>query len=705
MGGAAFSSAMTGGITPSRREHWYLVAIFCATLAAQFYCTTLNWKAGFMPHHEFRQSQTALISYYIDKQDNFSLLYETPIVGKPWVSILMEVPIYEWSVVLLSRAAGVPHVVAARSISLACFYLALPALYLLLARFAVPAGRRLLILSLVVACPVYIFYSRAFLMDSMEVMFCAWFLLGFVRSMDGRRWTWLAVAIVAGIGAALVKNVTYAVWLAPAAAYGVWVLVKDFRARAGWPAIGRTVLWGAGTVTPSLIALWWWIKLTDPIKEAHASAWLFTSKNLSRGNWGLLDFGTWISPKVWGILVSQWKMAILPPWLIAMMVLGGLVFFPRQRRPVLILGAAFIFAQLLFPYAYAYQDYYYYSCALFLSAALGFVLIGLLDSRVPKWLGWPLLLLPLAAGFHTYWRSYHADQMITSKGGFNYTEAIRDLSPKNSVIVVAGGDWAAIVPLYAERKALMIRNGLEFDAKYLHRAFDDLAGENVSALVLIGPLRTNRALLNLAAEKFNLDSSAPTYSEGETDVYFARPYIASVQDGIAASVAYPMLTIGHMGPEQVPAQVPFNISTTLARNAFRNISPAPYRGLYEHGVAYLTVDGVSVLGAHPESNLWIQPPVGAKRIKWDYGIMAEAYERAGDKTDGVEFIIIGETPDGNRRQIYQRIVDPARNPADRGEQHVDLAYEPREGEHLIVSSRPNLSPAYDWAYWVRFEVK
>ncbi len=42
-----------------------------------------------MPGHEFRQTQTALISSYIVQQDNFSLLYETPIVGKPWVSVFV----------------------------------------------------------------------------------------------------------------------------------------------------------------------------------------------------------------------------------------------------------------------------------------------------------------------------------------------------------------------------------------------------------------------------------------------------------------------------------------------------------------------------------------------------------------------------------------------------------------------------------------
>ena len=81
-----------------------------------------------------------------------------------------------------------------------CFYLMLPALYLLLGRMAVPKTRRLLVLALVLTAPVYIYYSRAFLMDSMELMCCVWFLLGFVRTMDQRRWSWLALTIVAGPG-------------------------------------------------------------------------------------------------------------------------------------------------------------------------------------------------------------------------------------------------------------------------------------------------------------------------------------------------------------------------------------------------------------------------------------------------------------------------------------------------------------------------
>src|SRR6478609_9298172 len=288
----------------SPRESRILTGIFLAALAVHVWAVTHHWTYPYLAGHEFRQAQTAITTYYIDRDSNFSLLYETPILGKPWVSILMEVPFYEWTVVGVSRLAKVSHLTAARTVSTACFYLMLPAIYLLLGRLGLTRPRRLLALALVLTCPVYIYYTRAFLMDSMALMFCAWFLLGFVRTMDGRRWSWLAVTIVAGTMAALVKSAILAVWLWPAAAYGAWLLWRDVRAGTGWQAPVKTILWGAATVVVAMGALRAWVLYTDPLKAAHDSAWIFTSKNLAQGNWGLFAIQPLFSRDVWGFLLG-----------------------------------------------------------------------------------------------------------------------------------------------------------------------------------------------------------------------------------------------------------------------------------------------------------------------------------------------------------------------------------------------------------------
>ncbi len=688
----------------SQRENRLLIGIFFAALIFSLYGVTYHWTMGFMAGHEFRQAHTAIVAYHIDQQDNFSLLYETPIFGKPWVSLLLEVPIYEWGVVLLSRLTGLPHVIAARTITAACFYLTLPALWLLLGRLALPKPRRLLVLALVLSAPVYIYFSRAFLMDSMALMASAWWLVAFVLTMDERRWDWLLLAVVAGTVAALVKSAILAVWMVPGAAYGAWLLWRDLRAGAGWRVPLKTVAWGLATVVVALGTLRAWVAFTDPIKEAHASAWIFTSKNLSQGNWGLFDFNALFSAQVWRYLMACWEQAIMSRWLIAALLLAGLALTAVRWR---VFGAAALFfaAQILFPYAYAYQDYYFYACAVFLHVALGYALLGLWDSRLPRWATGLVMVVPLFVQAATYWGDYREQQSVVHHGGYPFTDVIRELTPKQSVIIVAGADWAAMTPLYAQRKALMIRNGLEHDHAYLERAFNDLAGEEVSALVVYGPLRANRDFINRVAAHFDLEPKLPTFSFSSADTYMARLYAKGAQIRLKNSRRYPDLTIPPEALEGIPSKGVVQISPDVARDVFITIKPGPFQMNFEFGLDWLGEGLTPVLSAHPNSDLWVRPPAQASHILWSFGMFSGAYEKPDAMSDGVEFIIHGELPDGQTRVLYRRLLDPARNPADRPDQHETIPYAPLPGETLRFSTRPNQSSAFDWAYTIRIEVK
>lgn len=688
----------------SRRENLLLAGLFVVALIYSLHGVTYNWTKGFLPGHEFRQAQTALISYYIDKDDNFSLLYETPLMGKPWVSILLEVPLYEWAVVVVSRVTDWPHFMAARAVSATCFYFSLPAVWLLLGRLGLPKPRRLLVLALILCAPVYIFYSRAFLIDSMAFLFSAWWLLAFVRTMDERRWPWLALAVVAGTGAALVKSATFAIWLPPAAAYGAWLLWRDWRAGTGWVAPLKTLAWGLATVVVALGALRVWVAYTDPIKAAHASAWIFTSKHLSQGNWGLFDLRPLLSAEVWRNLLHCWEQAIMSRWIIGAGLLAGLCL-PRVRGPVLGLGAVFLAAQALFPNAYAYQDYYFYSCAVFVLAALGFTLTGLLDTRCPRVVVALLVLVPLAAQVRAYWQDYRVGQSADLQGGIPLTDLLREHTAEGSVIVIAGADWSAIIPYYAQRKALMIRNGLEHDRAYLRRALAELEGEKVSALILFGELRQNSIFIAIATSRLEMDGRAPTFTYQDVDVYVPKADAAALRSRLAQSEPYPGVTVLPAPPEGAVWQNLVSISPAQAQREFTAFVPAPFQADFQFGVAWVGLGPRQVLSAHPDANLWIRPPENAARIIWTYGLLPGAYENPESKTDGVEFVVTGELPDGSHRRIHRRILDPWENPADRGDQRVVIEYHPLPGEVLRFSTHPFESAERDWAYFAGIRIE
>lgn len=688
----------------SRRETWWFAGIFAVALIYSFYGVTYRWTSSYMAGFEFRQVQTAITTYYIDKDSNFGLLYETPIMGKPWVSILMEVPFYEWSVVAVSRATGWSHLIAARAVSAACFYLTLPALWLLLGRMAVARARRWLVLALVVSAPVYIYFSRAFLMDAMALLGSAWWLAAFVRTMDGRSWRWLAVAMVAGTMAALVKSAIFAVWLVPGAAYGAWRLWVSIRAGGGWARVWLVAAWGLATVVVPLGLLQAWIAYTDPLKAAHASAWIFTAKNLSMGNWGLFDFKTIFSAEVWRFLLNGWEQAAMSRWVIAALFLTGLCFRAVRWR-VLGVGGVFWVAQLMFPFAYAYQDYYFYACVVFLNVAFGFVLLAAWDSRLPRAVVAVFFIAPFAAQVKAYWQGYRVEQGAAHPGGYPFDEVLRLETPSDSRLIIAGADWAAVTPYYAERKALMVRNGLEFDPAYLNRAFRELGDDEVSALIVHGNLRANREFIEKVTRRFDMEGAQPTFSFVTADVYVARPYAKAVRLRLQDSLRYPHLKVPPHGEKDEAKRLPLTVSPDEARTIFNLVSPAPYQADFQFGYSRLEAGEKSVLSVHPNSDLWVKPPPEAKRIEWNFGIFPGAYEKPDPYADGVEFLIYAEKTGTPGRRLYRQLLDPANRVSDRAEQHVVIPYTPDSGEVLRFATRPGASASFDWAYTIGIDVK
>ena len=695
---------MPSAATTDRRQTIFLIVLFCVALAAHFHFATRNWQYRFMMGHEFRQTQTALIAHYIDKENNFSLDYSVPLLGKPWI-LPLEFPLYEWGVVGLSRATGWPQFEAARTISLASFYLTLPALFLLLGQLGLAGPRRLFALACVLACPVYLFYSRAVLIDPTALMFSVWFLAAFTRMLAGRSWRWLPVVIVCGTLAGLVKSLVWFVWVIPAMAYGAWRLWRDWRSDGIKGALG-TLVWGVGSVALPFAAAIWWARHTDALKVHHSSAHIFTSANLGIGNYGTFSLAARLSAETWRNLFDGWRQSLLPPWAFAAIILPGLVFLRGWRLRIAGAAACFLAAQLSIPLAYALQDYYFYAANAFAAVAVAFVFLGLLDTKLPRLLTFPLLLLPLGALHATYHATYYPMAQVKSFGGSGLTETLKAYTPPGSVIIVAGADWSAIIPYYAERKALMIRNGLENDVAYLDRAFADLADEEISALVLVGDQRNNHALAERAARAFNLDT-APTYSHTTADVYIGNLYRELTLRRVKGNHGYEGISTRADGAGSSAAEEPFRqLPPPAARAVFGDVTqPVPTACRIAFGFDAWVIDGVRCLSLHADSDLIVPVPTGAHHIVWHYGILRGAYERDGDTTNGVEFIIEGETPDGTRRELFRRLLDPAATPGDRDTQILDLPFVPRTDEHLYFRTRSNGSAAFDWAFFSRLLVE
>ena len=684
--------------TPAaNREAAVYLVIFVVASLFNLWATRVGWESRNLPGVEFRQAQTAISAYFIQQDHDFSLAYPTPVLGKPW-SIPMEFPLYQWTVVGLSNLTGLDLTKAGRVVSQGCFYLCLPAVFLLLGRIGVEKRRRWLVLALVVTCPFYIFYSRSFLMETMALMFGLWFWVSFERSVENRHWRWLLVAMLAGTGAGLVKVTTFMLYLLPT---GCWALRRLWSGRNDRRWRGDLV-WMALAVALPFAATLWWLRFADATKALNASAQFIREQNVGDFTWG-----TWaahFSPELWrqkwNIIteqLSRWPLLVGGFLLLA---LTGGRRMAEAFRLLLWFGAVLV----IFPVLYARHEYYFIANALLLLLAVGLGLVALAESGRPVWL--VVLATLVFTGGHVarYLDGYYQAQVGISDGGDGLSHSLRGLTEPDEVLLITGQDWNSMTPYYAQRRALMIRENAEQNTAQLDAAFAALKGEKIGALVL-GPETRDREKLIQRAVALGIDPQPLFRWQGVAVHLPLARRNASVQSII--DVGYDGL-IFEKGVELPPNRLANRWYETAGlgpyqRRIFSTMRPEPVRFFSTYGPNLDGSTGVPSFGAHPVTRLVFRLAAGAHTLMTTATISPDAYAETlpeEERTDGVEITLarLGPGPDPEREELFTRLLDPRDRSEDRGPQPIRVSFTlERESEvELFIGPGPQDSIVRDW---------
>lgn len=647
---------------PSRLEGRLAVALFAVCLAFHFWGVQVGWQSRNLPGGEFRQAQTALSAYWIKAENNFSLAYPTPVVGKPW-SVPMEFPLYQWTVVVTGKLTNWSLTKAGRAVSIACFYLALPAVFLLLRRWQVAPAHRWLVLALVVTCPLYVFYTRAVLIETMALMFSLWFWVAFERAVAERSRAWLVLAIVAGTGAGLVKVTTFMLYLLPA---GVWAAMRLWSTRrTTWKT---DLVWMAAAVALPFVATLWWLRFADATKALNPLGVEFTSANLRSFNFGWA--GTHLSRELWATkarIVSEQL-----SWLPAMLFCGMVAVLAGRTRWKEIIACVVCFGSVLviFPILYAHHDYYYVANTVLLLLAMGLAVVALAESRMARWLVWGAALLVIVGQGWRYLEHYYPGQRAISPGGDGLTASLRALTNPDDVIVVLGQDWNSITPYYAQRRAVMLRDHVARDPDRVEQVLAMLDGEKLGALVIVGQRDGEQWLIDRASVRGL--GREPLYMWRDARVYVPQARRTELLHAIlenpfhevklAPGVEIPRENLSGQWLE-VGALRPWN------RVYFAGMNPRPVRFWASFGPGVDGSSGHAMYGAHPVMRLVFALPAGSHTLRSTLQMPLDAYRLDlpdSETTDGVEVSLFAIGPGEERRQLATRNFNPRVNPDDRG---------------------------------------
>ena len=680
-----------------------LVLVFWLMLATALWSWSLTWNGPILDRHEFRQLQTALSAHWL-KQDGFRLDYETPLFGPPW-SIPLEFPVYQWCVARLSRTTGLPLDQSGRATSIFFLLATLPAVYRLAGLAGLARPGRLLVVAAVLSSPVYLFYGRTFMIESTALCLSLWFMLASGLAVRDLSLRWSAVAAISGTLAALAKVTTFALYCFPAAGLVLWLGWPHWSARRESASrLGRAVLLGSAPVLVAAAIGEWWVRHGDAVKDSNPFSGFLKSSEMTPWTWGTLDQR--LSAEVWNTVWANLSQNVLGEPAIAVLLICAALVAGRLRRLAVAGAVGFILGPLLFSNLYFRHDYYYSANALLLLAGAGLLLAGMWSlPALPRPAKAVMLALFFGAQLLAFYRGYANNHRRELPHPPGIATVIRDTVPPEGIVLIYGWDWNSLVPYYAQRRAVMVPYGREDQLEALEDILQRLPPLRVVALLIRQrkPTPYSPEFIRGRLNRFNL-APAPFATSADGDLYLPEEQIVPAAEKLRG---HPL------------ADVMLNTQTPVDPNADKlrdndlgaldlpMVSPKPVKARSMFGISVGEVGARRVIFAHPASEIYFVPPAGAKRIDAEVGIVDAAYAPGGKGiTDGIGVEIFELRPNGLRRMLYRRDLNPAKVVEDRGPQTIRLDEAgPFTGTVVFrITPGPQNNLVNDWAYWGHIEI-
>jgi hypothetical protein len=497
--------------------------ILCG-LAAVFgaWALHIGWHHSILDLHQWRQSHTALSAYEMTRGGPF-WRYVTPILGPPWPSPI-EMPLYQWIVATISRTASLDLHATGRGVSVAFFVATLLSGWYALDILDVWPRYRPIFVALTLVSPLYLFWSRTFMIESTALFFAVTFLLAIHRATKGgstasQQVLWLVAATASGVLGGMVKVTTFVPWWTAAA---ILAGTRAWRDQPTRPMILRT---GAALILPVLAAAGW-LEFSGAVKSENLLSARLAWSTVAWQHFGPLSMR--LSPRSWyvvpaGAILGRTRHTVIGSLTGFACAWLALIAFRRRLTPALVCVALYVLPIAIFMHLYTAHVYYPYASSLLLIATVGCGIVALLERRgAYAWLGLGVLSVTLFAAASNYLAGYYVDQQSDDRSHWPLATALQRHVPADDVLVIYGLDLNTEFTYTAQRRAIMSWENRGAGDPLFERTVAMLAPEHrrVGALVACGDSRSD-AVVSRTANWLAL-ADQPSDRDSYCDVYFPR---------------------------------------------------------------------------------------------------------------------------------------------------------------------------------------
>lgn len=466
-----------------------LISAFCFALLYSLWSATVGWGTPIVQQYEFVQAKAAITTYYI-AQGGPILRYELPVMGPPW-SVPYEFPFYQVASAWTHNLTGMPLEAAGRIVAKIFFYLSCIPLFLI-ARVLGFTGRTPLVpVTLFLASPIYLYWSRQFMNESTATFFgLAYLATAMLWTKNPGNGKWL-LALVFGVAAALAKSTTYSTF---GLAAGIFLSYQLFRAKSfSFAAVTRalTIL-----VVP-LVAGLLWVRYTDGVKLLNPlAADTHTSAALSQ--WYLSS--NWVERMSGNLWYHFFRITLHDAighravWILSLFVA---VYLGKRAWLYWLCSCLFLVAPLLFTHAHLLHDYYANANAVFLVFAAAVLVERAIASEKKwgVWLGTVFFVLVIGYEVRDFMGKGYLQQQERRMPQIDFAKKLQGIVAPGDVMLMYGEDWCPVIPYYAERRAIMMQNSTWYNPRLAESlALLKQEGKRVSVTVLCHEARTDEVL-------------------------------------------------------------------------------------------------------------------------------------------------------------------------------------------------------------------
>jgi hypothetical protein len=408
--------------------------------------------------HGFRQTQTALTAYWLDR-NGLSLDYQTPVAGAPW-AIPYELPIYQALAAAASRLTGLPLTNAGRIVSWLFLVAGVPFVFSTASKLRLPRSTALIVASLWLSSPLYAFWGRSFMIETAALFFTLGALPFAIDLIDGATDTRSVAGATSFFVLAALQKVT--TWAPTFVVVGLcWLMAEWRRRRAGSRPAASLVAPMVAFGVPVVVAAAW-TKHAESVRSLNAFGAQMSSDALRFWTFG--DSAQRFSSAlyvdvIWNRLFRETLGGV--PGLV--LIAAALAFRadPRIRALLLLSMGTLLLHLFTFTNLHIVHAYYQMSCGFFGSAALGIAIGGWLPRNAKHELAAPAAaLLVVATNFahfrNDYWAILTKPFPVLQTRTLFLAEALKRYTAPESAFVAFGYDWNSELAFYAERRSFTV---------------------------------------------------------------------------------------------------------------------------------------------------------------------------------------------------------------------------------------------------------